>query len=119
MLELMHFPEELLEADEFKLPAARTVSREESAMARKLVTSMSVPWRPDAYRDEYHEALEKVVEEKLKHPHAAKTRGKRAAKPASNVIDLAAVLRQSLREAHPVARKKSARPKRTSRRLAA
>ena len=105
MLELMHFPEELIEPGEFKLPATRTVSRPELAMARELIASMTVPWKPEDYQDEYHEKLEKIVEEKVKHPEAGKTRRATRPKAASNVIDLAEVLRQSLRETRAGKRK--------------
>ena len=46
MLELMHFPEELLDADEFKAPKAQKVGSRELQMAQDLITSMSSPWRP-------------------------------------------------------------------------
>jgi DNA end-binding protein Ku len=109
MLELMHFPEELLEPAEFKLPPARSVSRAEMTMARDLIKSMSTPWKPEEYQDEYHEALEKVIAEKAKHPDSGKKTRQRAAKPASNVIDLAEVLRQSLRETRAGKRKPAAK----------
>jgi DNA end-binding protein Ku len=107
MLELMHFPEELLEPAEFKLPPARSVSRPELAMARELIASMTVPWKPADYEDEYHEKLEKIVAEKVKHPSAGTTTRARSPKPASNVIDLTEVLRQSLRETRGTKRKSS------------
>ena len=121
MLELMHFPDELVDTDEFKIPPARKVSREETTMAKKLIASMTVAWKPELYKDEYHEALEKVVEEKLKHPETKKSASKRAPRRASNVIDLAAVLQQSIRETKMAApkKRKSASPKSKSGRLAA
>jgi DNA end-binding protein Ku len=36
MLELMHFPEELLEASEFKAPAAKSIRKNEMQMAMNL-----------------------------------------------------------------------------------
>jgi DNA end-binding protein Ku len=108
MLELMHFPEELLDADEFKAPKAQKVGPRELKMAQSLITSMSSPWRPESYHDDYHEALEKVVEDKLKHPSREKPTT-RARKPASNVIDLVSVLQQSLKatQAKPKPTKKT------------
>ncbi len=109
MLELMHFPEELLEPAEFKLPPARSVSRPELAMARELIASMTVPWKPEEYQDEYHEKLEAVIAEKVKHPGVGKTKRAPKAKRPSNVIDLAEVLRQSLRETRAGKRKPAAK----------
>lgn len=109
MLELMHFPEELLEPAEFKLPPARSVSRPELSMARELIASMTVPWKPEEYQDEYHEKLEEVIAEKVKHPEAGKTKRAPKAKRASNVIDLAEVLRQSLRETRAGKRRPAAK----------
>ena len=109
MLELMHFPEELLEPSEFKLPPARSVSRHELAMARELIASMTVPWKPEEYQDEYHEKLEEVIAEKVKHPEAGKTRRGPKARSSSNVIDLAEVLRRSLSETRAGKRKPAAK----------
>lgn len=97
MLELMHFPDELIESSEFKAPEGKSVSKPEMTMAKQLIDSMTSPWEPEQYTDEYHEALEKLIEEKIDNPDevAAKPRAK---KKASNVIDLVAVLQQSINE---------------------
>src|SRR5690349_2448667 len=65
MLELMHFPEDLVDASEFKAPAAVAVGKPEMAMAKKLIESMSAEWKPEMFKDDYHERLEKIVEQKL------------------------------------------------------
>src|SRR5580692_10830832 len=64
MLELMHFPEELLDASEFKAPAAKSIRKPEMQMATKLIESMSSKWEPSRYNDEYHKALEKMITKK-------------------------------------------------------
>ncbi|HEY1172177.1 MAG TPA: Ku protein [Verrucomicrobiae bacterium] len=97
MLELMHFPGEILSADEFKEPVERKAVANELSMAQKLIESMSTVWNPGDYKDDYREALEKVIEGKLEHGGANKQAPKRRTKPA-NVIDLAAVLQQSIQE---------------------
>lgn len=110
MLELMRFPEELLDASEFKPPHATTVSKPELNMATKLIDSMSAKWQPEMFKDDYHALLKKVIEEKI---HAGG--GKPAAVPKgrkkSNVIDLVSVLQESLKATRgksPKARKKAA-----------
>jgi DNA end-binding protein Ku len=98
MLELMRFPEEILDVSDFKTPAASPVSKPEMNMAKKLIESMSVKWDPAILKDDYHELLEKVVEEKIR------AGGRTAPEPrvkrkASNVIDLVSVLKQSIQDA--------------------
>jgi DNA end-binding protein Ku len=96
MLELMHYPEDLRETSDFKVPAKKTPGREEMAMAKRLIGSMSTEWKPESYRDEYHEVLEKIVDEKVRNagrtPRAAPAKKRKT----SNVIDLVAVLQESL-----------------------
>src|ERR1700733_750152 len=65
MLELMHFPEELLDASEFKEPVEKPVGKAEMQMAKQLIESMTSEWHPEQYTDEYHKALEKMIEEKV------------------------------------------------------
>lgn len=67
MLELMHFPEELLDASEFKAPVEKATGKSELQMAKQLIQSMTSEWKPEQYTDQYHEALEKIIEEKIKH----------------------------------------------------
>ncbi|MEO8205239.1 MAG: Ku protein [Chthoniobacterales bacterium] len=97
MLELMHFPNELLGVDEFKEPKERRVGRPEMNMAEKLIRSMTEPWRPEDYKDDYHDALEKVIEEKIEHGDKHLPKPKRHKRP-SNVIDLVSVLQQSIQQ---------------------
>jgi DNA end-binding protein Ku len=97
MLELMHFPEELLDTSEFKAPVAKSIRKNEMQMTKQLIESMSSKWEPRQYNDEYHKALEKMIESKIK------SGGKPAPAPAkkkrpTNVVDLMSVLKQSLHE---------------------
>jgi DNA end-binding protein Ku len=97
MLELMHFPRELVDVSEFNQPTEKTIAKAEMQMAKQLISSMTSDWHPEEYVDEYSEALEKLIEEKIEHPdHAAP---KLTKKPkASNVIDLVSVLQKSLQQ---------------------
>jgi DNA end-binding protein Ku len=95
MLELMHFASELIDIDEFKLPEAKDTGKKELQMAQALIDSMSDEWKPEDYVDEYKEAIEKVIEEKLEHGDKAAPKPARKQK-ATNVIDLVAVLQKSL-----------------------
>jgi DNA end-binding protein Ku len=98
MLELMRFPEELIESSEFKNPLAKNASKQELNMAGQLVESMTAEWDPESYHDDYREALEKVIEEKIAHGDKNLPAPRKAKKP-TNVIDLVSVLQQSIKDA--------------------
>lgn len=104
MLELMHFADELIEIDKFKLPASREVGRKELQMAKALIDSMSAEWKPEEYEDEYRGALEKVIEEKIENGDQPVPKTARKTKP-TNVIDLVSVLKKSLEESGGAKRK--------------
>src|ERR1700719_1417843 len=116
MLELMHFPEELLDSSEFKEPAEKAVGKAEMQMAKQLIQSMTSEWKPEQYTDEYHDALEKMIEEKIEHG------GKEAPPPAkqkkpTKVVDLASVLQQSIQQTQARSKSEKATTKtRTARR---
>jgi DNA end-binding protein Ku len=97
MLELMHFPEEILDASEFKGPTEKAVGKAEMQMAKQLIESMSSEWNPEQYTDQYHEALEKIIEEKIEHGGEEPRVPAKKQKPA-NVVDLAAILQQSIQQ---------------------
>jgi DNA end-binding protein Ku len=112
MLELMHFPHEILDASEFKSPAEKKPAKPEMAMAKQLIASMTDKWRPDDYTDEYRVALEKMIDDKIEHGEETKPAPAKRARP-TNVIDLVSVLQQSIEKtsgktAAPKASKKAA-----------
>lgn len=117
VLELMHFADELIDVDEFKLPESKDLGKKEMQMASALIDSMSDEWNPEDYEDEYREALEKVIEEKIEKGDSAAPKSVKKPK-ATKVIDLVEVLQRSLdasgkkkapaRKAKPKARKKAA-----------
>ncbi len=97
MLELMHFPKELIDAAEFNEPVEKAVGKAEMQMAKQLIASMTSEWKPEQYNDDYHEALEKLIEEKIENP-AQQVKAPAKKKQATNVIDLVAVLQESLQQ---------------------
>ena len=93
MLELMHFAQEVLDPEELKPANAKEVSANELKMAKALVDSMTSDWEPAKYEDRYQKALMEVIDEKVqKRPHVSKT----PKREASNVVDILAVLQESL-----------------------
>jgi DNA end-binding protein Ku len=97
MLELMYFPEELLDSSEVKAPSAKGASKLEMNMATQLIKSMTTTWKPEMYHDDYHDALEKLIEKEVKHGGEKLPTPKKAKQP-TNVIDLVSVLQQSIKE---------------------
>jgi len=97
MLELMHFPNEILGTEEFKAPTEKTPAKPEMAMAKQLIESMTDTWKPDDYTDEYRDALQKMIDDKIEHGGASKTAPSKRAKP-TNVVDLVSVLQQSIKK---------------------
>jgi DNA end-binding protein Ku len=103
VLNTLRFADEIRETDELKIPAksAKTaaVSDKELKMATALVEGMSEDWKPEQYHDTYREDVIALVEKKVK---AKETKvitmpGKESERPASsNVVDLVALLQQSL-----------------------
>lgn len=66
-------------------------------MAKKLIEAMTTEWEPTKYKDQYQTAVMEMIEEKAaKRTPSAKPEIARA---PSNVVDLVAVLQQSLQNA--------------------
>jgi DNA end-binding protein Ku len=100
VLELMHFAEELAEADKLKVPKKLEPGKREIDMATALVNSMSSKWDPKKYKDDYREALMEVIEEKVEAGgKEIEEKPKKKAPPSTKVIDLVAVLQESLNKA--------------------
>jgi DNA end-binding protein Ku len=107
MLELMHFPNEVLDETDFKIPTGGTASKPEVKMAMQLIESMSTKWNPADYKDEYREALEAMIQKKLKSSGEEMPAVRK--KTATNVIDLASVLQRSIRETSHSRKRKNSR----------
>lgn len=98
VLELLHFADELVDVGTLKIPAAKPPGRRELEMAETLVDKMTDSWDPRRYTDDYASALMKLIKRKME--SGGKTLPEKPDRPkaASNVIDLAAILQQSLDE---------------------
>jgi DNA end-binding protein Ku len=119
VLELMHFSEEIIDAEEeLHVPGATKLGKKEADMAKRLVESMTGQWKPEKYKDDYKEALLDVIEEKVAAggKEVAKPRKTKGAKP-TNVIDLVSVLQKSIQE-HGSSRAKKAPAKKARRKAA-
>lgn len=104
VLDLMHFASEILAPEELKNGSSTAITDKELKMAQSLVESMSTPWEPEKYRDEYRTALMEIIEQKAQHKEVAKKPA--PTMKATNVVDLVKVLQESLN------RNQSMKPKR-------
>jgi DNA end-binding protein Ku len=109
ILEIMHFGDELVDAEDVKTPKTQSAKAREIAMAKKLIDGMTTKWDPKKYEDEYKTQLMAMIEEKVKHPNQKHAAPKSQKKP-SNVIDLMSVLEESL--SHTKGSKREAKSKR-------
>jgi DNA end-binding protein Ku len=104
VLELMHFASEILKPEALNNGANGKITDKELQMAQTLIDSMTAPWEPEKYRDEYRDAVLELIEQKAQHKEIA---DKPAAPVRStNVVDLVKVLQESL------ARNQAVKPKR-------
>jgi DNA end-binding protein Ku len=113
MLNTMRYPDQLRDSEDLSLPAEGLksvhVTAKEAELAKRLVGDMADRWKPGDYKDTYHQELMRRIREMIK---AGETREitepeqREAAAPRSaKVIDLAALLQQSLQQAQHNGRK--------------
>ena len=104
VMNTLRYADEIRPADELKIPAAGdkkvAISDKELKMALALVEGMSEEWHPEEYHDTYREDVMAVVEEKVRsnQTHTITMPGRERETPAAatNVIDLVALLQQSI-----------------------
>lgn len=98
VLEIMHFKDELTDANELKISdaAGRKAGPKELQMAKALVDQMTEEWNPAKYTDDYSSALMKLIDEKIESGGKALPSAPKAAKKSGKVIDLLSVLQKSL-----------------------
>jgi DNA end-binding protein Ku len=123
MLMLLRYPQELVDADDYKIPAGAAskyrISAKEMQMAEQLIDSMSDDWKPESYRDEFRDRLRKVIEKRLKSKGAVITPSTEdetdtPENATTNVVDFMALLQKTLASKKRTPAKKTA-AKRASR----
>ncbi|WP_295992814.1 Ku protein [Rugamonas sp.] len=103
MLNTLRYDSEIRDAGELSLPSSTLktagISDKELQMALSLVEGMAEQWKPSQYHDTYHDDVLALVQKKIK---AGQTKAITVAEPerqaasGGNVIDLVALLQQSL-----------------------
>jgi DNA end-binding protein Ku len=119
VLELMHFAEELSDAEKLNVPKSLEPGKREVDMAKALVDSMSAEWNPKKYKDDYRDALMEVIEEKVESGGKEIEEKPKEKKPSSKVIDLVAVLQESLAQSQSGMKKRTKKATKTGAKKAA
>jgi len=99
IMNTLRYATEIRNPDDLKLPGDSGLSDKELKMALSLVEDMSEKWNPKEYHDTYREDVLKLVEKKVKagQTHTITAPSDESPVPkASNVVDLVALLKQSL-----------------------
>jgi len=112
LMNTLRYPGELRDTDDLDVPSSNLkevgVSPREVEMARKLVEGMSASWKPEDYRDTYHEDLLALIEKRVQAGQTemvtepSPDEEKRPAK--GEVVDLMALLKKSVEEKGKVRR---------------
>lgn len=103
ILNTLRFADELRSTEELKLPPktlkAAGISDKELQMALSLVDGMTEEWKPEQYYDTYREDVLALVQKKIKSKQTKSitvAAPEKKEKTSSNVVDLVALLKQSL-----------------------
>jgi DNA end-binding protein Ku len=120
VLETMYWPDEIREADFGGVDVSAKVRPNELEMAQTLIENLTADWNPTDFKDEYREALLRIVEAKINGEEIEIVE----AEPTAKVVDLmdalkasvAAAKKESKEEAQP--KKKAASKKTTAKKPA-
>ena len=100
VLDLLRWPEELIDASTVGVPTGKPeeyrINARELEMAKQLIDAMEGEFTPEDFKDTFHDKLAQVIDEKMK-------KGGKRTSPAiekqpatTNVVDFMALLKQSL-----------------------
>jgi DNA end-binding protein Ku len=97
LMTTLHWPDEIRSTEELDLPDEDVSFKPaEIAMAKQLVSAMTGDFQADQYKDEYREALEKIIEAKVE---GRETVELEEPEPEGKLIDLMAALEASVNAA--------------------
>lgn len=117
MLNTLRYKNELKSAKDLEVPSGNLkgsgVSPREIEMAKKLVEEMTEQWKPEHYRDTYHDDLMKLIDKRIKEgkTEVITEAEEDQEKPArGEVIDLMALLKRSVQAKGQSSSKRSSIP---------
>lgn len=115
VLETMYWPDEIREADFGGVDVSMKVRPNELDMAQTLIDNLSADWDPGEFKDEYREAMLRIVEAKINGEEIEVVE----AEPTAKVVDLMEALKASVAaakkeaKAEPATEKNAAARKKT------
>lgn len=118
VLETMYWPDEIREADFGGVDVSAKVRPNELEMAQTLIENLTADWDPTEFKDDYREALLRVVEAKINGEEIEIVEPE----PTAKVVDLMEALKASVAaakkepKAEPAPKKKSAVKKKPAQR---
>lgn len=120
VMNTLRYANELRAADEFDVPSRDLksvgITSREVEMARRLVEGMSDKWKPEEFRDTYHEDLMALIEKRIQAGQTEAITEPAAAeeeRPAKgDVIDLMALLKRSVESKAQARRTSKGKPAR-------
>jgi DNA end-binding protein Ku len=92
VLETMYWPDEIREADFGGVDVSAKVRSNELEMAQTLIENLTADWNPTEFKDEYREALLRIVEAKINGEEIEIVE----AEPTAKVVDLMDALKASV-----------------------
>jgi DNA end-binding protein Ku len=121
VLELLHYPHEIVPAGEMHLPPAKSkAAPAEMKAAAMLIEAMVKPFDLGEYKDDYEERLRTMLEARARGEAPKRTKANEASEiGATNVVDLAEVLQRSLAQRSAKSSHSTKRPQATRHRAAA
>jgi DNA end-binding protein Ku len=108
ILQTLHWPDEIRSTEELDLPDEEfDFKPAETKMAEQLVEAMTAEFDASRYKDEYREALMKVIEAKMEGQEVA---APEPAEESPKIVDLMKLLEQSVKAATDAKTKESPEP---------
>lgn len=100
VLDLLRWPEEIVDAGELNVPKGKLdeyrISARELEMAEQLIAAMEGEFEPAAFKDTFNDKLAAVIEAKMKKGGKRSAPAATAKPAATNVVDFMALLKQSI-----------------------
>ncbi len=116
VLETMYWPDEIREADFGGVDVSAKIRPNELEMAQTLIDNLTADWDPAEFKDEYREAMLRIVEAKINGEEIEVVE----AEPTAKVVDLMEALKASVAaakkeaKAEPATKKKATTRKKTA-----
>ena len=117
VLYLLHYYSDIVKLSDLNIPKGDLkklkVSNSEIEVAKKLINSMASKWKPEKFKDEYKEAVEKWVEEKANHLPETTMKQRSKAKKSGDTVNFIELLKKSLSSRPKIKTKKKIKARAT------